>query len=145
PLGAQTIKICLGANAFGAPTDVFLGPGVDPWVCPAPAHGGPSMSLSRVSIDADTLGNCPAPGTIPNGDFEGGAAGWTTKQGGGVAELAPGLGENGSAALHLSTAHLCEKPSASASISLPTAALVPHPALRVWWNASQNAVASVRV
>jgi hypothetical protein len=145
PLGEETLKVCLGANAFGGSVDLFLGPGVDPWVCPPPATGGPSISLSRVSIDPDDAGACPAPGTVPDGDFELGAQGWAPKLGNGVVEVVPGGGENGSAALHLATTYLCQKPSISEAISLPSARMIPHPALRLWSKGSTNAALSVRV
>jgi hypothetical protein len=141
--GTQTVNICMGASLFGAATTLTLGPGDNPQVCP-PDADGPTAVVNRVSIGADVQGACPLPGTVPNGDFEKGALGWQAKPGG-VAEIAPGLGEDGSAAAHLAAAHSCEQPALSEAISLPTAALVPNPALRVWSNGSTNAVASIRI
>jgi hypothetical protein len=142
---AETIQLCLGANAFGDAPALFLGPGDNPGVCPAPPEGGPSLAIEHVLIAADVLGACPLPGTVPNGDFERGASGWTTKPGDGVAEVAPGLGERDSSAIHLATEHDCEQPSLSEAISLPTNAMLPNPALRVWSNGSANAVVSIRM
>jgi hypothetical protein len=145
-VAAQTVKLCLGANVFGsaAPT-LFLGPGTNPWVCPPPDEGGPAIVLSRVSLGEDVQGTCPLSGIIPGGDFEAGAPGWTLTAGDAVAEIAPGLGENGSAALHLAATHSCEAPSARGVISLPSPALLASPALRVWSKGSPGAVASIRV
>jgi hypothetical protein len=148
-LGRQTVNVCLGASAFDAPTDLVLGPATNIQLCPPPDDGtaGPSVVVSHVSIAPDVQGACPLPGTVPNGDFEQGAHGWTIKPGGvdAVGEVAPGLGEGGSAAAHLAVAHSCNHPALSESISLPSAAMLPNPALRVWSNGSSNAVASIRL
>jgi hypothetical protein len=149
--GVPTVNVCLGARLFGNTSDLgvdlFLGPGNNVGgLCPPPPSGeaGPSLALTHVAIGADVLGACPLPGTVPNGDFEHGADGWTIKPGDGVAEIAP-LGEGASSAIHLATTHFCEHPSLSETISLPTSAMVPHPALRVWSRGSRNAVASIRI
>jgi hypothetical protein len=157
--GVPTVNVCLGARLFGTTldrdlgVDLFLGPGNNVGgICPPPGlvlpppvgDPGPSLALTRVAIGADVLGACPLPGTVPNGDFALGAEGWTIKPGDGVAEIAP-LGEGASSAIHLATAHFCEHPSLSETISLPTSAMVPHPALRVWSRGSGNAAASIRI
>jgi hypothetical protein len=142
--GTPTVKLCLGARLYGdAPIGIFLGPGTNPGLCPPPPTGGPTLAINHVAISADVLGACPLPGTVPNGDFERGADGWTIKPGG-VTEFAP-LGEGGTAAVHLGTEYFCEHPGLSETISLPTSAMVPRPALRVWSHGSTNALASVRI
>jgi hypothetical protein len=144
--GDQTVKVCLGADMFGVAPNLFVGVGSNPWLCPPPLGGSRALVIRHVSIDADVVGDCPLPGTVPNGDFERGGDGWTFKPGDtAVAEVAPGLGEGGSAAAHLATAHVCERPSFSGRVSLPTHAVLPNPALRVWANGTSNATISLRI
>jgi hypothetical protein len=144
-LGAQTLRICLGARAFEDASTLVLGMGNNPWVCPPPSFGGPSISVTRASIADDVMGVCPLPGTVTNGDFERGPTGWTVKKGGGTAELAAGLGEGGSFAAHLATDLECETPSVAGTLSLPTSAMLPNPALRVWSRGTNGVGASARI
>jgi hypothetical protein len=145
PLGAQTLQICLGARVFGGAADLFLGMGNNLGLCPPQLSGGPSLSIEHVSIGADVTGACPLPGTVPNGDFERGTDRWTLHSVQGTAEIAPGLGEAGSLGARLATDRLCEGPFISGTISLPTSAMMPNPALRIWSKGTRNAVASVRI
>jgi hypothetical protein len=149
PTGVGGMQICLGAAAFGGPSEafheLFLGMGHHPWLCPPPRPDDPTLTIGRVSIAPDLVGTCPLLATVTNGDFEHDPQAWTLKQADGLAEIAPGIGEGGSAAAHLVTDRLCEHPSIVGTASLPTSALVPHPALRVWTNAPSDVVLSIRM
>jgi hypothetical protein len=151
-LGTQTLKVCLGASALGGEVPFSLGVGNNPGLCAGSGAvgtespgGGPALTIARVSIDADLEGRCPLPGTLPDGDFEGGAASWKLASGLGTADVAPGMGEGGSSAAHIATDEPCEVPKISTTISVPTPAMVPNPALRVWSQGTSGAIASVRV
>jgi hypothetical protein len=144
--GSATTETCLGAAAFDGDARLFLGGGTNHQFCPAlVGYEGPSLAIEHVSIDVDTSGACPVPGTVPDGDFEGDALSWSLKPRLGTAEIAKGLGEGGSFGAHLATDHLCEDPWIIGKMSLPTSAMVPNPALRVWSSGSSNATASVRI
>jgi hypothetical protein len=145
-LGAYTKDICLGARAFGGTAHLFLGGGNNSMLCPPPvSDDGASLAIEHVAIDIDSMNACPPPGTVPDGDFEGDGQVWSMTPRKGTAEIAQGPGEGGSFGAHLATDHLCENPSMTGRISLPTSAMVPHPALRIWSNGSRNAMASVRI
>jgi hypothetical protein len=144
--GSSTVDTCLGAAAFGGSTRLFLGGGDNAGLCSPPTgDDGRSLSIEHVDIEVDDANVCPPPGTVPDGDFEAGGARWSTRPGGGTAEIAQGRGEDGSFGAHLATDRPCEIPSIVGTISLPTSAMIPNPALRVWSNGSSNATASVRI
>jgi hypothetical protein len=143
---SRSLQVCLGARAFaGGDANLFLGGGPNPVLCPAQGGEGLSLELEHVSIDIDSVGLCPPPGTVRNASFEWGATGWSLARSGGTAAVDAGLGRDGSAAAHLHTDHFCENPSVSGTTSLPTRAMVPNPALRLWTKGTRNAVASVRI
>jgi hypothetical protein len=144
--GSSTTEICLGAAAFGGAAHLFLGIGINGMLCPPPVDNeGPGLSIEHIAIDIDAMNACPPPGTVPDGDFEGDVKSWSVNPRNGTAEIASGPGQGGSFAARLATDHLCEVPSISGRISLPTRAMVPSPALRIWSTGSSNAIASVRL
>jgi hypothetical protein len=144
--GSATNETCLGAAAFGGDAHLFVGGGNNEQLCPPPAGDeGPSVALQHIGLDVDTQNACPLPGTVTDGDFEGDRRSWTLRPRGGTAELGSGFGEGGSVGAHLATDRLCESPAITGRVSLPTSAMVPNPALRLWSSGSSNAVASVRI
>jgi hypothetical protein len=145
--GSYTTEICLGAGALGGAAHLLLGGGNNAVLCPPPEDDdeGPSLAIEHIAIDVDTTNACPPPGTVPNGDFEGDGQSWLLTPGGGTAEIVRGPGEARSFAAHLATDRLCEEPAITGEISLPTSAMLPNPALRVWSRGSSNAIASVRM
>jgi hypothetical protein len=143
-LGEQTTTLCLGARALGGAASVFLGISENQGlICPAANGEGPTLQIQRVSLDADAMNVCPPLGTVANGDFEGGAASWTLAPQLGTAEIGPGFGDGGSSGAHLATKQLCQTPRLTGSMSLPTSAMVPHPALQLWSRGTGNATATL--
>jgi hypothetical protein len=159
--GSYVQRVCLGAAAYGGVARLSLGGASNPGFCPAPGDDeGPALVLHSVTIAPDARGACPAVGEIFDADFEAppGATladlaptgvpvegGWALAGAGGVATIEAGLGVRGSRAAHLHTESLCESPSVTGRVSLPTAAMLPHAALRLWTKGTPGAVASVRV
>ena len=143
--GTPIWNICLGASAFDETQTLAFGSAINQGSCPAPPGVQNSITIQHLSIAEDVQGVCPVPGIMTNGDFEHGVAPWTLVPGGGVAEIAPGRGEGASAGARIATDHPCEQPSIRGVISLPSSAMLPNPALRIWSNGTQGAVASVRI
>jgi hypothetical protein len=143
--GTPIWNICLGASAFDGEQTFAFGGAINQAFCPALPGVTSSIKIQHLSIAEDVQGTCPLPGIVKNGDFEYGAAPWTLVAGEGVAEIAPGRGEGASAGARLATDHRCQQPSIQGVISLPSSAMLPNPALRIWSNGTKNAVASVRV
>jgi hypothetical protein len=136
---------CLGASAFDGTQTLAFGSAINQGLCPAVPGATNSITIQHLSIAEDVQGTCPVPGIVTNGDFEHGAAPWTFVAGEGVAEIAPGRGEGASAGARLATDHPCEQPSIRGVLSLPSSAMVPNPALRIWSSGPSDAVASVRM
>jgi hypothetical protein len=143
--GTPIWNICLGTSAFDGTQTLAFGGAINQAFCPPVPGAMNSATIQHLSIAEDVQGACPVPGIVANGDFEHGAPPWTLLAGNGVAEIAPGRGEGGSAGARLATDHLCQQPSLRGLISLPSSAMVPNPALRIWSNGTSNATASVRM
>jgi hypothetical protein len=118
-------SLCLGARVLDGTADLFIG-AIRPLVaCTGIQYG--FMGITHVSVDADTTGTCPAYGTVVNGDFEAGSTGWLHPAAPNVpVVIEAGAGAGGSSAARLSCALL------SGLFSIPTAAMVPNPALQIW-------------
>ena len=143
--GIPRWSFCLGASAFDGTQTLAFGSAINQGVCPAEPGATNSITIQRLSIAEDVQGTCPVPGIVSNGDFEHGEASWTLLPGEGVAELAPGRGEGASVGARIATDRPCEVPEIHGILSLPTSAMVPNPALRIWSSGSSDAVASVRM
>jgi hypothetical protein len=143
--GTPIWNICLGVSAFRGEQTLAFGGAINEGFCPAIPGATNSITIQHLSIAEDVQGVCPRPGIVANGDFEHGAAPWTLVPSGGVAEIAPGRGEGASVGARVATDHPCEQPSVRGVISLPSSAMLPNPALRIWSNGTQDAVASVRI
>jgi EGF-like domain len=108
-------RLCLGDRAFVPRLELALKP-----TC--------GLSTQESGLDDVTIvpaPECPMPGEVPNGGFEG-TSGWTGSGAG--AEITATGGNNGSRAGHLSTATACVRPTLTGWISprtsLPRAALI---------------------
>jgi hypothetical protein len=99
-------RVCLGDRAFGR--DVTIG--VFPGSCTSIVK---SIAMDRVDIVPDA--SCPAPGQVPNGDFEA-IGGWTV--GGTGAEVAPAVGNNNTRGGRIHSTMRCQTSSLSGAISV---------------------------
>ena len=128
-------RLCLGESAYGGPIDVQVAPARVAADCGA-AQPAANMAVDHLAITPAAPGECPAPGTVRNGDFEDGE-GWSgTGQGDGTATIAAGAGAGGSRAAHLSTRTECSSAALTGQVSWPTASTLPSPALELWWRGS---------
>ncbi|WP_438015198.1 hypothetical protein WMF18_30530 [Sorangium sp. So ce315] len=137
-------RVCLGARAYGGPIELLLGPSRRSPHCDEATGQGYTLAFDDVAIQRDATNECPAPGQVMNGDFEGGAAGWKATPENGVSEVKRGLGQRGGRGGHIATTSFCQYPTLEGTVSapLPSAAL-PNPALRIWSQGSPGAVVNV--
>ncbi|WP_437479492.1 hypothetical protein WME75_33690 [Sorangium sp. So ce1014] len=137
-------RVCLGERAYGGPVELLFGPSRRSPLCDEAAGQGYTLAFDDVAIRPDEMSECPLPGQVLNGDFEGGAAGWTATPENGVSGIVSGLGQGGGKGGQLATTLFCQYPSLEGAVSapLPSAAL-PNPALRIWSQGSPGAVLNV--
>jgi hypothetical protein len=133
---------CLGERAYGGTFDLEVRP-LGQANC-AVAHT--DAIVDHVDIEASST--CPVPGTIPDGDFDGTLNTWGTFTNNSsgttaapVAEIAPALGTDGSAAAHLSTGNICDEAEMAERISPPLS--VPNLALQFGFKGTAGATLSV--
>lgn len=108
----QKTRICLGESAYGG--DVELRIRSQAGVCSATS----TLDLDRATIDPAP--DCPAPGRVVNGDFEG-TGGWIASGAG--AEVATAVGTSGGRGGRISTTNLCQSPSLTGAMSAPSSSL----------------------
>jgi hypothetical protein len=117
-----TSTACLGEGAFGGNRDLWLAP----WL-------GSSFDQQHAIDHLDVVPTtaCPALGVVTNGTFEDPTnAGWTFDQGSNASYVMAGA-VNGSRALVVANATICDLPgAANTTISVPVSATLPSPALR---------------
>ncbi|WP_437808862.1 hypothetical protein [Sorangium sp. So ce1078] len=137
-------RVCLGERAYGGPIELLLGPSRRSPLCDEATGQGYTLTFDDVAIRPDEMSECPLPGQVLNGDFEGGDAGWTATSENGVSEIRSGLGQGGGKGGHIGTTLFCQYPALEGTVSapLPSAAL-PYPALRIWSQGSPGAVVNV--
>ncbi|WP_159397695.1 hypothetical protein [Sorangium cellulosum] len=125
-------RVCLGARAYGGPLELLLGPFRRPPLCDEAAGQGYTLAFDDIAVQPDRMNECPLPGQVLNGDFEGGDAGWTATPEQGISEIKDGLGKDDGRGGHLGTTLFCQNPSLRGMISAPLPAALPNPALRIW-------------
>ncbi|MBA3500089.1 MAG: hypothetical protein M4D80_03095 [Myxococcota bacterium] len=132
----KTSSFCLGPGAFGGPVTFQI----------AMAANGPCTTTSTSSVRIDEMklelagaGECPREAGVVNGGFQL-ATGWSFPNvNGGAGQILPNIGENGTFAAQLTQATRCSDVSAEGTISVPSEAKIPHPALDVYWNGTSGA------
>lgn len=135
----RTDTFCLGAAAYGGPVTFQLttiGSGNQCDALPPTANENVHIDQARVEVAAP--GECPAPGMIPNADFEG-ATNWTFSGiQAGTGSITAGVGENASAGAQLTGSNRCSEVTMSGDISFPTAAALANPAIDIWWTGTAS-------
>lgn len=103
------------------------------------------IELDRFEILVADEGECPAPGTVLNGEANLGEGGWffefqLTSDGGGVTgALEAGVGSAGSSGARIfKKAGSGDRAAMGTQISVPLPSSLASPALRFWWNASNG-------
>lgn len=137
----RTERVCLGASSYGGPVTIEVSADREPFDCGG--GGTATLAIDHVQIVPADPDECPVLGTVRNADFEdmGGWEGYSTNNAN--ATIAPGAGDSGSNAYHLSTTRICNTASVTGKSSLPDQALVPSPAIEFWWSASNGKTLNV--
>lgn len=129
----STRELCLGEAAYGGNIEMRLSNWRDPFGCP---DTNASLDVGRIQIVPAADGQCPAPATVLNGDFEG-EGGWEAASADGAsAGIEEGVGSNGSRAGRLTTPSPCKNASLLGKLSVPSPASMPSPAIRFSWSAT---------
>lgn len=129
-----TAQRCLGEAGFGG--DVEFRIDGDSAGCPT-SEGADELIVDRLEVvRAEDIGlECPPPGSVRDGDFEGNGSAWTgLAPAGGFAGVEEGIGTSGSRAARLQTATLCGGPTITGVASWPLSSTVASPALRFVWS-----------
>ena len=111
----QTSRQCLGDRSFGKAIEITFS---------AATCSSVSTAIDRAEIVPAP--ECPLPGQVFNGDFEG-AGGWKADSATGIAEVASGVGNGSTRGGRLKTTASCQGPQLRGSLSVPFA--LPRPAL----------------
>ncbi len=118
-------QICLGDKAYGGQVNVGihrLAPVGHPGFCYQHTDG------ERRELQIDSIGivpstECPAVGTVANGDFEGDGIWKTTSGSGATASVDPGIGDKSSRAARLTSTNGCSTAWLESKISIPSASI----------------------
>lgn len=139
PSGYRTDSICLGAAAYGGPTAFRIGmlPGGG-LSCAPGAQSATTLKVDQVEVRVADPGECPAPGNVLDGDFEG-ATGWAfSSLQGGTGALVAGAGEVGTQGAQLAGTNRCSEETMTGNASFPARGALAHPAVDVYWQGSSG-------
>ena len=139
PLAYRTDSICLGATAFGGPVQFKVGvlPSTTLF-CGAGAASAATVKVDQLQVRVADPGECPAVGSVLDGDFEG-SGGWafdgfTT----GTGAIVAGVGEGGTKGAQLTGTQKCDTVTMTGTASFPTRTTVANPAIDLYWNGTAN-------
>ncbi|MBW2381791.1 MAG: hypothetical protein JRG70_20040 [Deltaproteobacteria bacterium] len=135
-----TQSICLGEAGFGGDVEFRIeGHSV---FCPS-SETSDELIVDRFEVvRAEDVGlECPDPGFVLDGDFDGDGTAWTPLVN---ASVQDGVGQNGTRAARLQTATLCSAAFMTGVASLPVSTSMPNQALRFFWNGTTGRVLQVR-
>lgn len=134
----ESSLVCLGDAAYGGEVE-FRVVG-DTFTCPSP-DAFDELLVDRLEVvRASDVGlECPAPGVVLDGDFEGNGSAWEgLAPSDGFAGVQEGIGSDGSRAGRLQTATLCSEPTLDGLGSWPLPSTLESPALRFLWNGTSG-------
>lgn len=132
----RTERLCLGANGYGGPVTFDVSVEREPFDCGFGTTA--SVAVDHLEVIPADAGECPALGEALNGEFEdvGNWEGSSSNMG--ITEFSNTGGNGGSRAYHIGTTRLCSGASVTGKVSVPNQALLPSPALDIWWYASNG-------
>lgn len=122
----RTDTICLGADAYGGSIDFRVAAATSPSCASQTAV---QLRIDRVAVEVAGPGECPAPGTVTNGNFEA-ATGWTFGSiGSATGGILAGAGEAATAGGRISGVNRCSEGTLTGTVAFPTRATVANPAI----------------
>jgi len=128
-------RVCLGESAYGGDVTVQLS---------APEQHPSCFSVEEGQLDVDRLdivpaepGECPAPGEVLNGTGDIGGGWQFETEGAGIAELAEGVGREGTPGVRLAI-EAGDRAVAWTKASVPSPESLQSPALRFWWRGTSG-------
>lgn len=135
---------CLGERAYGGTYDLVVRP-ANRQICPSAA----SVDIVVDHLDIEPAPTCPAPGSLPDGNFDATPNTWKTSVGTAntpapVAEIQAGAGTGATAAAHLQTSNPCQEARVEELISPPLAS-VPNLAVQLSYKGPVGASVTVEM
>lgn len=134
----KTARTCLGDAAFDG--DVAFR--VDGAVrrCPSALE----LSVDRLEVVRAEGGplDCPVPGMVRDGNFDGDGSAWAMV---GTATVEDGIGQGGSRAGRLRSQQHCETAKLTGLASWPLQRTLPNPALQFYWSGTNGRLLEVNV
>ncbi len=132
----KTARTCLGDVGFGGDVELRVEGAVDR--CPSTLE----LIVDRLEVvRADyALVDCPDPGVVRDGNFDGDGSAWTTI---GDATVEEGIGQGGSRAGRLRSQNFCDFAVLRGLASWPLPRTVPNAALRFYWGGTDGALLEV--
>jgi hypothetical protein len=135
---------CLGERAYGGTYDLVVRP-ANRQIC----TGASVLDAVIDHVDIEPSATCPAPGTLPDGNFDGSPNTWKTSVGTAntpapVAEIQAGAGTGATAAAHLQTSNPCQEARIEQLISPPLSS-IPNLALQLSYKGPVGASATVEM
>jgi len=136
----NTDRFCLGEAAYGGDVKFQITATERLPECFSAPIG--TIEVDSFEILVAEPGECPAPGSLLNGEADIDGGGWSFAvepigMGASEASFEAGVGESGSdaARLCMSAPH-APHPGMHTQLAVPLATSLPSPALRFWWNAT---------
>jgi hypothetical protein len=135
---------CLGERAYGGTFDIVVRPS-SRTMC----SGATTLDFMVDHVDIEPMAmTCPAPGTLPDGNFDATTNNWTTSTTAGnqpvVAEIQSGTGTSGTKAGHISTGDPCGQAMIQGLISPPLTSL-PNLALQLNYKGTSGQKATIEL
>lgn len=139
PSAYRTDSICLGAAAYGGPVAFRIGMfPASGMPCAAGAQDKATLKVDQIQVLVADPGECPAPGSVLNGDFEG-ATGWTfSSVQAGTGALVDAAGEAGTKGAQLNGTNRCSEVTMTGNASFPAKGALAHPAVDVYWQGTSG-------
>lgn len=141
----ETRRVCMGEAGYGGPVKFQVAASERTPDCFAAPIG--TIEVDRIQVLVAEAGECPARGTVLNGEANQGEGGWFFDEPDpvllsiGLAEgrLEPGVGKSGSSGARIyKEAGGNNRAAMGTKISVPVKQTMPSPALRFWWRATEG-------
>jgi hypothetical protein len=138
-----TRRVCLGEAGYGGSVKFHVAASDRNPDCFTSPRG--TIEVDRFEILVADLGECPAPGSVLNGEADEGQGGWffepdayaPPSEGLWEGRLEPGVGKSGSSGARIwKEAGGSNLVAMGTKLSVPLNETLPSPALRFWWKAT---------